>query len=143
MKSSMRAGRMRDSYFELIEKFPLCPIVNDAHLDRAIGVIDSLLDRFDSLDPSEKAYLDVLGDLVEKYENENVRIASDISDCEMLAYLIEAKGVSQAEVSKATGIAESTISAILSGSRRMTREHIGKAADYFGVGVGSFSFRSE
>jgi HTH-type transcriptional regulator / antitoxin HigA len=143
MDSLIRSGDMRDSYFELVESFPLCHIENGAHLERAIEVIDSLVDRFESLDPSEKAYLDVLSDLVEKYESENERIVSNVPDSEMLKHLIEAKGVSQAEVSKATGIAESTVSAILSGSRRLTRDHLGKIGDYFGVGAGTFSFRSE
>ena len=36
-----------DRYLELIHRFPLRPIRSDAELDRAIEVIDSLVDRDD------------------------------------------------------------------------------------------------
>jgi HTH-type transcriptional regulator / antitoxin HigA len=64
-----------------------------------------------------------------------------VSDAEMLQHLLEAKDVSQARVAKEAGIAESTISAVLAGNRRLTRTHIGKLASYFGVAPDVFAFR--
>ncbi len=64
-----------------------------------------------------------------------------VSDAGMLRHLIEAKGVTQAEVARATGIAESTISAVLAGNRRLNREHIEKLARYFHVGGQAFLSR--
>jgi len=63
-----------DRYFELVRQFPLRPIRSDAELDRAIALLDSLVDRED-LDPDESDYLDVLGDIVEKYEGQEHPIA--------------------------------------------------------------------
>lgn len=44
----------------------------------------------------------------------------------MLQHLIEAKRVSQTEVNRATGIADSTISEVLKEKRSLNRNHIGK-----------------
>jgi len=63
-----------------------------------------------------------------------------VSDGEMLRHLIEAKGVSQTEVSRATGIANSSISEILKGKRSLNRSHIGKLARYFNVSPEVFAF---
>jgi HTH-type transcriptional regulator/antitoxin HigA len=46
---------------------------------------------------------------------------------------IEARGTTQAQVAADTGIAESTISAILAGKRGMTRKHIESLARDFKV----------
>ena len=49
----------RDTYFELVKRFPLLPIGSERDLDRAIALVDALLDR-DALDPDEQGYLDAL-----------------------------------------------------------------------------------
>jgi HTH-type transcriptional regulator / antitoxin HigA len=110
---------------------PLRPIRSEKDLQRAISVINSLIDR-DALSPDEEDYLDVLGDLVKKYETEH-HPQPPVSDAEMLRHRIEARGTTQAQVAAATGIAESTISAILAGKRGMTRKHIESLARYFKV----------
>jgi transcriptional regulator with XRE-family HTH domain len=53
---------------------------------------------------------------------------------------MEAKSVNQTEVAQATGIANSTISAVLKGVRQLTREHIGQLAIFFHVDPGVFLF---
>ena len=129
---------VKDLYFDLVRRFPLRPIRSDEDLDEAVRVVDSLLDRKD-LTPEEEDYLEVLGDLIEQYESEAHPIAP-VSDGEMLRHLIEAKGVSQTELSKATGIADSTISEVLKGKRPLNRGHIGKLARYFSVSPDVFAF---
>src|SRR5271165_1399167 len=61
------SGGADPAYLTLILRLPLRPIRTDAELDAAICVIDELTDR-DDLSVAETDYLDVLGDLVEKYE---------------------------------------------------------------------------
>lgn len=129
------------AYLKLVRAFPLRPIRTEAELDRAIEVVNSLLDR-DDLAPAEADYLDVLGDLVERYETEQHPV-EDVSDADMLEHLIEARGVTQAEAARGAGIAVSTISEVLSGKRTLSRAHIGKLARYFGVDPGVFSFKPD
>ena len=56
----------------------------------------------------------------------------------MLRFLIDQRGVTQQTVSKETGIANSTITALLKGGREMTRKHIETFARYFGVEPAAF-----
>jgi HTH-type transcriptional regulator / antitoxin HigA len=129
---------VKDRYLELVVQFPLRPIRSDRELDEAVKMIDSLLSR-PALMPDEEDYLDVLGDLVKRYESDAHPIAP-VSDAEMLSHLIEAKGVSQTDISEATGIVVSTISEILAGKRTLNRSHIGKLARYFKVSPEVFAF---
>jgi HTH-type transcriptional regulator / antitoxin HigA len=128
-----------DRYFELVRRFPLRPIRSDEELDRAIAVIDSLLAQAE-LDTDEDDYLDVLGELVRKYES-TISPLPPLPDAEMLRFLItDAKGATQAEVAAETGIPESTISEVLSGKRGLSRRNIGTLARYFRVSPSVFSF---
>jgi HTH-type transcriptional regulator / antitoxin HigA len=128
----------REKYLDLMRNFPPRPIRSERDLDRATRVIDSLIDR-PSLSSDEKDYLNVLSDLVETYEAEHYPMAK-VSDARMVRHLMEAKGVNQTEVAQATGIANSTISAVLKGTRQLTREHIGRLAIFFHVDPGAFIF---
>jgi HTH-type transcriptional regulator/antitoxin HigA len=120
-----------DRYLELVQRFPLRPLRSDADLDRAIAVINSLIDR-DRLGPDEEDYLDVLGDLVEKYEDKHHPMPP-LADAEMLRYLIESRDVPQVLVAAGTGLAESTISEVLAGKRKLNRRHIEALAQFFHV----------
>ena len=51
----------------------------------------------------------------------------------MLRHLLDAKGVSQAELHRETGVSKSSISEVLSGKKPLSRQMIRKLADYFGV----------
>ena len=130
-------GRRHSRYLDLIRRFPLRPLRSDSELDSAIEVIDSLID-LDKLSAPERDYLDVLSDLVKDYEEEAVAIKS-VSDSEMIRFLIEAKQVTQSQVAAGTGIAESTVSAVLAGKRKLNRNHIGKLAKYFHVSTAVFA----
>jgi HTH-type transcriptional regulator/antitoxin HigA len=122
-------GAGRDSYLELVLAFPLASIKSDAQLQAAQKVIDQLLAR-GKLDNGGEMYLDALSDLVATYEDVHYAI-EPASDAEMLRHLMEAKGVTQAELSRETTIPKSTISEILAGKKSFSRHMIHKLAKYF------------
>jgi HTH-type transcriptional regulator/antitoxin HigA len=126
-------GAGRDSYLELVRGFPLVSIKSEDQLREAQRVMDQLLARGE-LDSGKEMYLDALSDLVASYEDEHYEI-EPASDAEMLRHLMEAKGITQAQVSKATKIPKSTISEILAGKKPFSRQTIRKLADYFKVDV--------
>ena len=130
------SGLPTDRYFDLVRGFPLRPIRTDAELDRAVVLIDSLIDR-ERLEPDEQDYLDVLADQVERYESERHPLPA-VSEADMLRHLVEARGVTQLKLATETSIAESTISNILSGKRGMSRKHIETLAAYFKVSPAVF-----
>jgi HTH-type transcriptional regulator/antitoxin HigA len=124
-------GAGRDSYLELVMAFPLASIKCDEQLKEAQNVMDQLLAR-GRLDDGEEMYLDALSDLVGAYEDVHYAI-EPASDAEMLRHLMEAKGVTQAQLSRDTTIPKSTISEILAGQKPFSRKLIRKLADYFNV----------
>ncbi len=82
-----------DRYLELVRTVPLRPTASEAELDRAIAMIDSLLDQ-NKRNRAEEDYLEVLSDLVEKYEDEHDPMPP-VSGAEMLRFLIESKSIPQ------------------------------------------------
>ena len=138
MPTRPKNTQKKDGYLELVLQVPLRPVRSDEDLDRAIAMVDSLIDR-DTLVLEEQDYLDVLSDLIEDYEAGEYP-AAPVTDAVMLRHLLEAKGVTQAEVSRETGIAESTISEVLAGKRTLSRNHIGTLSRFFCVEPGAFNF---
>jgi HTH-type transcriptional regulator/antitoxin HigA len=130
-KYGLPQGRRRDSYLELVLAFPLASIKSERHLHEAQKVMDRLLAR-GKLDKGEEMYLDALSDLVGAYEDEHHRIPP-ASDADMLRHLMEARGVTQAQLSRATGLPKSSLSEVLSGKKPFSRQMIRALAGYFQV----------
>ena len=126
-------GKQRDSYLELVQVFPLTSIRSDEHLGAAQEVVDELLAK-GNLDDGEQLYLDGLSDLVADYEDEHHAI-EPASDADMLRHLMEARGITQAQLHRETGVAKSTISEMLAGRKTFTRHIIRKLAEYFQLDV--------
>ena len=134
MKTKFRLkGKDRDSYLELVLASPLASIKSEEHLAEAQMVMDRLLAKGD-LDDGEEMYLDALSDLVAAYEDTHHAIDS-ASDADMLRHLLEAKGITQAQLSKETGLAKSSVSEVLAGKKPFSRQMIRKLANYFNVDV--------
>lgn len=127
-------GRSRDSYLELVLDFPLASIQSDDHLIAAQQVIDRLLAQ-GTLDQGAATYLDALSDLVAAYEDDAHSI-EPASDADMLRHLLDAKGISQMELSREAGIPRSSISEVLAEKKPFSRQMIRKLAAYFDVDPG-------
>jgi HTH-type transcriptional regulator / antitoxin HigA len=136
MRKVKSVKRRRDPYLALVQFWPLRPLRSEAELDNATKVVNMLLDQ-ERLDEGEQDYLDVLADLIERYEQERHPIAP-CSDGALLAYLLELRSTRQNELARATGIAASTISEVLADKRQLTRAQIEKVAAHFDVAPGVF-----
>src|SRR5262245_27254061 len=88
-------------YYKLVKKFPLVHIRDEHHQDAAQQMIDRLLQE--NLDEGAQAYLDVLTDLVESYENEHEPIP-DASEADVLRELMRSNNLSQSQLAGAVGI---------------------------------------
>jgi HTH-type transcriptional regulator / antitoxin HigA len=135
MAVKTRARTMPDTYFELVKRFPLTRIRDDHHLAAAQKLIDELLQQ--NLDKGEQAYLDVLTDLVEIYEDEHHPIP-DASEADVLRELMAANRLTQQQLGKQVKISQSTISAILNGHRSLTREQMTTLAKFFHISSAVF-----
>jgi HTH-type transcriptional regulator / antitoxin HigA len=135
MAAKIVTRTLPDTYFALVKRFPLTHIRDDDHLDAAQEMIDRLLE--DDLDEGSREYLDALTDLVETYENQHVTIP-DASEADVLRALMEANRLSQSKLAKAVGIAPSTLSAVLNGTRSLTKDHVVTLAKFFNVPPAAF-----
>jgi HTH-type transcriptional regulator/antitoxin HigA len=123
--------RQQDTYLHLIQELPLVSITSDEHLDAAQAMLDHLTDK-KNLDGGEQAYLDALSDLVAVYEDRYHPIPV-ASDADLLRHLMEAKGVTQTQLHKDTGLAKSGISEVLAGKKPFSKTMIATLAAYFHV----------
>lgn len=127
-------GKAREVYLELVRQFPLMSIKSESQLRAAQEVIDRIFSQ-GALSRGAEAYIDALSDLVAAYEDEHYPI-EPASDADMLRHLMEAKGVTQIELSREAGIAKSAISEVLRGKKPFSRRMMRQLADYFHVDVG-------
>lgn len=124
-----------EGYMLLVRAFPLVPIRDAEHLERAVAVVDDLIDR-PHLSASEQDYLDVLSDLIERYEQDHVEIPA-VSGVAVLKHLMEEHGLKQADLVSVFG-SKSIVSEVLAGKRRLALTHIKRLSQRFGLPADTF-----
>lgn len=127
----------KELYFDLVRRFPLKSIRTESEFKKAAKMVDNLSSRLSQLGKWEKEYLNILGDLIEAYEDKQHPI-EDPEPYEILARLIENKDVSQRAAAIATGIPVSTISDLISRKRAFTLDHVRCLSAYFEVNPAAF-----
>ncbi len=124
------------TYMDLIRRFPLRPIKDDAEHEQAVGVVGELMGR--KLDSGATDYLDTLILLVNKYEDENhTPRGVHLSPRDALRAIMNANGMSQAQMGKIIGSA-SALSMFLSGERELSKAHIKALVARFRVDANLF-----
>ena len=114
----------------------LRPIRGEAEYDRTVALINRLLDVVgDDEDHALSGLLDLVGELVEDYDASHYAIEAS-EPREVLRYLIELRGLRQGDL--ADIVAQSNLSAILAGKRRISARLAGKLARYFKVSPAVF-----
>ena len=134
-RTEFAARDMPDTYFALVKEFPLAPIRDTADLHAAQSMLDRLLQ--DDLDEGGDAYLDVLTGLVNDYEEEHYPIP-DAPESDVLRHLLDANGLTQVDLARAVGMAASTVSAVLKGTRSLTKSQVVKVSSFFNVSPAVF-----
>jgi HTH-type transcriptional regulator / antitoxin HigA len=120
---------------ELVEAFPLRPILDEGQLEAALDIIDQLLDR-EELSHDEQDYLEVLSVLVERYEADHVQIPP-VSGVEVLRFLMQEHDLKQVDLVPMFG-SKSIVSEVLSGKRGLSLNHIRKLSRHFHLPADAF-----
>ena len=94
-------------YQSLLLDFVPRPIRADAEYRRAMRQIDRLM-KIEKLSRAESEFLELLATLAEEYESQE-HPTPKASQADLLAHLIDAKGVSQAKVARETGLPASVM----------------------------------
>lgn len=129
------ARKPADTYLDRVKRFPLTRVRSRAHLAAAVRVLDRLLRE--DLDRGGREYLDALTTLVEAYESGRVAIP-DASEADVLRELMRANGLTQPKLAGQVGVSQSTVSAVLNGTRSLTKGQIVALAKFFGVSPAAF-----
>jgi HTH-type transcriptional regulator/antitoxin HigA len=126
-----------EEYVALVRAFPLVHIRDDAHLNAALAVFGPLFEKRPQTS-AEQAYLAVLTDLIESYEDATVRIPS-ATGLDALRFLMDENGTTQAQLAPIFG-SQSVVSEVLAGKkgRRLTVEQIKGLAAYYHVAPATF-----
>ncbi len=107
-------------------------------LDHMVALMNSLLDEAgDDEDHPLSSLLELASDLVSRYEQEHHAI-EPAHPKDALRYLMEAQGLRQEDLS--TIVAQSNLSAILLGKRKISATMAGKFGKFFGVSPAVFVF---
>lgn len=122
-------------YIELITDFSPRPIKSAEDYDAVQSVIDSLLDS-KVMTPDIQDYLNILGLLIQEYEEQTVSIPN-ISGLEFLKGLIEEWELKQKDLVPIFKT-ESIISEVLDGKRKFTVEHIEQLGEFFNISPAAF-----
>ncbi len=132
---SRKTGHLRDTYMELVRRFPLKTIKNDDEHEKAANMISEIMGR--DLDSGTGDYLDALLVLVNKYEDEHHAIDETMTPQQALRSLMESNSLSQADIGRIIG-SESAVSMFLKGDRDLSKTQIKKLADRFKVDASLF-----
>jgi len=129
-----------EKYRALIERFPLVPIKNDAHLDEAHEVAQSLMLSKEPIASDEGDYLEVLLDEIGKYEKKHHALNFDeMAPNELLKSFMKDHGLKKVDLQDILGVASSgVISEIVAGKRELTKEHCVKLGNHFKVSPAAF-----
>ena len=84
----------------------------------------------------EEEAIELMTVLVERYESEHYPVP-EVEPADVLRFLLEQNGLSQRDIAPDLG-SESTVSLILSGKRRLNRDHIAKLSRRFNVSPAVF-----
>jgi HTH-type transcriptional regulator/antitoxin HigA len=132
---SRKTAPLRDTYMELVRRFPLKMIKNDDEHEQAANMISELMGR--DLDSGAGDYLDALLVLVNKYEDEYHAIDETMTPQQALRSLMESNQLSQADIGRIIG-SESAVSMFLKGDRDLSKTQIKKLANRFKVDASLF-----
>lgn len=123
-----------NAYERLIKRFPLRPIRDDEQNDQAAEICDMLIGRGDSLSQAERDYLEVLTDLIAKYESKWDDECADMSPRQLIQYLMVQNNLAQKDLVPEFG-SPSRVSEFLKGERRLSLEQAKRLAERFRLNI--------
>src|ERR1035441_30041 len=110
-------------------------IESDEEFDRLVEVMESL-DRKPELTPEEAALRDLLGKMIQRYDESHFPLP-DVPPHKIIFYLMESRNLRQADLLSIFG-SRSIVSDVLAGKREPSKAHIRKLADFFHVSTDLF-----
>jgi len=125
------------AYGKLLAKFAPRVIHTEQENENALAIVESLLARGDAnLSAEELALLDLLGDLIERFESRTY-ITPDGDPAGTLQLLMEGRSLKPADLAAALG-SRAKVSEILSGKRAISKAQAKRLGNFFNVSPAAF-----
>jgi HTH-type transcriptional regulator/antitoxin HigA len=128
---AMSAATASVGYAELVAKYPPRIIRNEAENEYFLEVLSDLDARGARLNKAERDLADLLTLLVEDFEDKSYALPRS-SPLDTLKFLMEQHSLRQKDMADVFGT-ESIVSEVLHGKRELTRGHIARLSQRFGV----------
>ena len=128
---------MTTTYQTLLQQFVPRPIGSERSYQRTLKQIDGLIRKV-RRSRAEDDLLELLATLVEQYEIRQGCTVPELTPRDRLAGLIEAREMTQAELSRASQVPRTTINEILAGRRGISKANALRLASFFRVPTEEF-----
>ncbi len=128
---------MSTAYETLLQEFVPRPISSQRAYQQTLKQIDGLI-RKAKRSRAEDELLELLATLVEQYEIRQGYTVPKLSPRDRLAQLIEARQLTQTQLSRTSHVPRTTINEILAGRRGISKVNALRLANYFGVPADEF-----
>ncbi|MCC7349710.1 MAG: hypothetical protein IT446_04000 [Phycisphaerales bacterium] len=140
MNKTRKTAIATDDYLDLVRRFPLRPIRNEADYDTAIEILKSLVSRADEeLSHGESDYADALGHFVDLYENAHYPLENELhTPLERLKFLMRLHEMKAPGLGRLLGSSSAQASQILNGKHELSKSDIRLLADHFKVSPALF-----
>ena len=92
-------SRPPKSYVALIAQFPLRPLHDEVDYDNALEIAEALVGRTD-LTNDQSDYLDVLTDIIQKYESRHHPVNGGGTPLETLQQMLEERGMNASDLGR-------------------------------------------
>jgi len=123
-------------YADLNARFPLRPLHDEVDYNNALEVAESLVGSV-NLSEDQADYLDVLTDIIQKYEARNYAVGSRGTSLDALKHMLNGRGMSGSDLGRLLGN-RPLGGAILRGERKLSKSHIRTLAEHFKVSTDLF-----
>ena len=134
---TLPGAKPRDAYLDLIRRFPLRPIRDDAQADQAAKILDRYFPRGD-LDAGTADYIHALATLLADYQDRCHPVeTAHITPLSLLRHLMEQHDMSTADLGRLLGNS-GLASMILHGKRGISKNNAKILAQRFGLEAGTF-----
>jgi antitoxin component HigA of HigAB toxin-antitoxin module len=124
------------TYAELIALFPLRPLHDEVDYDNALEMAEVLVGSA-GLSEDQADYLDVLADIIQKYEGRRHAVCGGGTALDILKRMLKEQGLTGSDLGRLLGN-RPLGGAILRGERKLSKAHIQILAEYFKVSTDLF-----
>jgi len=127
---------MPKDYSGLVRMLPPRPIHGKVDLANATEILDAMAGH--DLTTDQEDYLDVLSDLVQKYEaGQEAALRAESTPVERLRFVVEQSGMTASDLGRLLGN-RGLGSLVLRGQRQLSKTHIRILAEHFRLDPGYF-----